>query len=406
MAKELILKVETNTSKSIKSISKLDKEIEGLKNQIAEVEDQGTFDKLAKQLANANSELRNLELQFEGLDIEQKASEFGSFSSGLADIATGAFAVANAMGFVDSSNEEALKTMVAGFAVANTFRTGLEGIVSAQKLLRTTTILTTEATGAAAIAQRIFNFIVAANPIFLLIGALTAAVAAFALYSAVTGAAKDATELLNDAQKEAIKTTSEEAAKLDTLTLIIQSETTSRFQKNKAVKELQDQYPEFLSNIDLEKTTTEDLTKAIEQQIKLIDLRAQAEALAEIKAEAFKKIQQEQLDVITKQNVGWFEYALSLNNAAAGQVIVDHNSQTNIANGKEEIKVINGLIEANQTSQGALTKQFDIRSQLVEITKEQAKNIKKLADEAERQQRKEERKQKPEERKEKGAYKY
>lgn len=229
--KTLQYKVKADTSQSIKSIGQLENEIEKLNEQIKDVDNRDEFNKLAGKIANATSELKSLELQFEGLDTEQKASEFGSFASGLADTATGAIALSQAMGLTNDATGESVETLIQGFAVANAFRSGIEGIISAQKLLRASAIAgklvtdastaskllnaeadvtqagtsavataatgaQTTATGAASVAMGILNAIMAANPIFLLIGGIALLVGAFALFgSSSASAAKEQSKL-------------------------------------------------------------------------------------------------------------------------------------------------------------------------------------------------------------------
>lgn len=213
MAKEVQIDIKINTASGVKNVGDLNKEAENsvktiqalqdklddLENSIKDVDvGSDAFREMASEISNTESELKNLELSMEGLDIEQRASEFGSFAAGIADVATGALALTGAMGLTNESSEEMVETLVSGMAIAQSFRGGLEGIVSAQKLLRSSTIASTVATKAGTVATRIFNAVVNANPIALLVTALIAAVSAFALFSSGSKDAAKDTENLKD----------------------------------------------------------------------------------------------------------------------------------------------------------------------------------------------------------------
>jgi hypothetical protein len=195
---KLVFKIDAETNKAVKNVEQLEDAIDQLKQQL-QGEDFGTaeFSRLQGELVRATKAMKDFELSVEALDAEQMASEFGSFAQGVGDITTGAFAMANAMGLAGSSAEDSLNTLVSGIAIANAFRGGIEGIISMQKLLKSSTIATTVATNGGSVAMRLFNLVVAANPIFLLIAAIGAVVGAFALFGGASDAAKEKQAALN-----------------------------------------------------------------------------------------------------------------------------------------------------------------------------------------------------------------
>jgi hypothetical protein len=217
MAKKVTINIAINTKDGEKSIGDLNNEAKTTLNTLGDMREAASalteelertevgtkqYEKLKNTITQVNTEIKNQELEFEALDIEQKASEFGSFASGLADTATGALALSSALGITNKSSEEMIEGLVQGMAIANTFRGGLEGIVSMQKLLRSSTLATTVATKGGTVAMRIFNTVVKANPIGILITALVAAVSAFAIFSSSSEEAKDKTEDLDEANKK------------------------------------------------------------------------------------------------------------------------------------------------------------------------------------------------------------
>jgi hypothetical protein len=196
-----------SVGETIKTINDLESEIRSLTDELNSTEF-GTerFKELQSSLVQASGKMKDFELSIESLDAEQRASEFGSFAAGLADITTGALAMSEAFGVSSESAEEFTSTIVGGFAIANSFRGGIEGIISAQKLLKNSTIGTTIATKGGTVAMRIFNTVVKANPIGLLVTALLAGVAAFSLFNSSSEDAEENAEELEKAEKKLLNT--------------------------------------------------------------------------------------------------------------------------------------------------------------------------------------------------------
>ena len=202
MAERIKIDLDIDAGSSLKTMGDLEASVESMMDELKQTDvASDRFKELQSSISGTTSKIKDMELGMEGLDMEQKASEFGSFASGLADTATGALALSSALGITNKSSEEMIEGLVQGMAIANTFRGGLEGIVSMQKLLRSSTLATTVATKGGTVAMRIFNTVVKANPIGILITALVAAVSAFAIFSSSSEEAKEKTEDLDEANK-------------------------------------------------------------------------------------------------------------------------------------------------------------------------------------------------------------
>jgi len=202
MAEKIKIDLDIDAGSSLKTMGDLEASVESMMDELKQTDvASDRFKELQSSISGTTSKIKDMELGMEGLDMEQKASEFGSFASGLADTATGALALSSALGITNKSSEEMIEGLVQGMAIANTFRGGLEGIVSMQKLLRSSTLATTVATKGGTVAMRIFNTVVKANPIGILITALVAAVSAFAIFSSSSEEAKEKTEDLDEANK-------------------------------------------------------------------------------------------------------------------------------------------------------------------------------------------------------------
>lgn len=163
-------------------------------------------DPLAKAIEEVTNEMKDLNdaskdvgENFEKLTNEQIATELSSVAGGFTAIATSAYALSDALGITNDDTEEFVKNIGTGLAVANGFGQGIQGIISAQKLLASTTLATTTATKGGTIAMRIFNTVVKANPIGLLVTALLAAITAFAIFNSSSKDAEDNTDKLERA---------------------------------------------------------------------------------------------------------------------------------------------------------------------------------------------------------------
>lgn len=148
------------------------------------------------------------------------------------------------------------------------------------------------------------------------LGAIVAVVGALAAnWDKVTEFLRGTTkqqEAYNEVANKAVEIASEELNALDKLQRTINDETVSREDKNAAVKELQEGYPDLLKNIDAEEVSLTELNKAIELNSELVMLNAQMQAIAELRAEAMKEKIQAATDAQTGQNESWYDGLTSL----------------------------------------------------------------------------------------------
>lgn len=158
MAETIKIKVEVDADQSVNSLNSLEKELVDLKTQIGAV-DVGSkaFNDLSKQIINTESKVKNLNKSFEGLDTEALTGEFGKFTGGVSAAVTGIAALG---GEANKSMEAMLKTVAKGAAIAQGFRGATEALTS---------------------AQRIYNQVLKANPIGLLITAIGVVIGAITL---------------------------------------------------------------------------------------------------------------------------------------------------------------------------------------------------------------------------------
>lgn len=159
---------------------------------------------------------------------------------------------------------------------------------------------------------------------------------------AISGTTK-AQELANQTMSKAIESASDELNALDKLKKTINDENVSREEKSKAIQELQKEYPKLLSNVDAEKSSLEEVNRALELNAKLTLLKAQQDAIAELRVEEFKKQIQAQTDAQSGANESLAAWAVGLTNAEAGQKIHQGQQQEIVKGTYEQINALDDL---------------------------------------------------------------
>ncbi len=347
---------------AIKNIDDLENAIGSLEGELKKA-DFGSkeFKQLSRELTKARTELKNTELALEALDSEQVASEFGALTGSVGDL-TGAFVL---LGGEDSPVAEVGEKIGTAIGVSMAFKGAIEGISAGRKLLNnalatsnTLQKVNNAGTVAATAIYKLFGKTVDTTSksfkglrtaiIATGIGALVVGIGLLIanfdkLKNAITGTSK-AQQAMNEATSKAIESVSKELSAADKLQKVLKDETITREEKVKAVKELQAEYPSLLSNVDAEKDGIDKINKALELNTKLLLLKAKQEALAEVRAEKFKELIQEETDARTGQNVGMEEYLTSLGLVASGLGAYADNEKIAAANTKETTDEINNQI--------------------------------------------------------------
>ncbi len=126
------------------------------------------------------------------------------------------------------------------------------------------------------------SLVIKANP-FLLVGAAAAtAIAAIVAFNSEVDKTEEALNKASDA-------TIAEKVAVESLLDVINDENASAQEKLLAKQALIDQYPDYLGGLDAEKSTTEEINTAVVRYIRLLDLKAKAQAMQELYVEALKK---------------------------------------------------------------------------------------------------------------------
>jgi len=150
MAEKVQIDFTVDGAPAAKTLGELETKAEQLNEALRGAEIGSTeYKKLNQQLVETNREVKNLELGFEALDNEQVASEIGSVAGAVGDV-TSAMIL---LGGENETLEEMAKNIETALGVSMAFKGAIEGFSSAFKL---------------------FNNVLKASPIFLLVAIIAA----------------------------------------------------------------------------------------------------------------------------------------------------------------------------------------------------------------------------------------
>ena len=128
----------------------------------------------------------------------------------------------------------------------------------------------------AAAAQELWNKVILANPYAAALTAMVAVTAAIVTYTLKTDKAIEAQRELNKANAEAATECRSDIAELSSLVKLVQDKSASDDVRTEALKKLKSQYPEYLNNLTLENSLSNNACEAVD---KLTDsILAQAKA--------------------------------------------------------------------------------------------------------------------------------
>lgn len=175
MAEKINLDIFINADKANLTLGELEDGLEAANEELRKLpRGSEEFNNLAKEITHANREIKNMELSMEALDNEQVASELGSVAGAIGDV-TASFILLGGEG--NETMEEIGKNIETAMGISMGLKGAIEGISSAQKLWTNVVKNSTIVTKAWTVAQRVLNVVLKANPIGLIITAITALVA-------------------------------------------------------------------------------------------------------------------------------------------------------------------------------------------------------------------------------------
>ncbi|WP_299011993.1 phage tail tape measure protein [uncultured Polaribacter sp.] len=249
----------------------------------------------------------------------------------------------------------------------------------------------------ATIAMRAFSIATKLSPIGLLVGLITAATVAYALFSKKVDEASVKQQALNDLKKRTASIYGQEEGALKKLLIVAQDETLNKDQREKAIKQINKSYPEYLGNLTLENINTSQVAEAIDLQIVAMKKRAEQKALEQLIDETIKKRREEEAKGLEDHTI-WYDYLTSSVKSFGNQAMFSTNMAITASKRKaESLKVLSDkeniyteeykkrLQEQSQADAKRLEsdKKFKrIRSVLEKTARElRIKNIEKLTNE-------------------------
>ena len=380
--KEAILKIEVDSGEAVKDRKKLDQDMTHLAETIG-IEVSGSISAMEDKLYELaltgqqnTKEFKELQVQVAKYkqivietdrSIDQLAEQGRGLSTALSiaeSTVAGFQAFTGVTALLGSENEELLETITKledAQGVLNSIEVLKQQLQqNSIKLTQAQTLaqnLLTKALGDGSKASKLLRGALLATGVGALVVGIGLLIANFdKLKSMLSGVSKEQA-ILNDLQNKAIEQVADELSAADKLSKKLNDETLTREEKNEAIKDLQETYPNLLSNIDAETASLDEVNKALDLNTKLLVLRAQQEALAELRAEEFKKQLKEQAEAMSGANVGLVDHILGTNLFTTAQDRANERTIENIKASKEQVGVLDEIDKGLQKNIDSLIKQ-------------------------------------------------
>jgi len=217
----VVVEVEIGSKQALGSLNDLKAAATQLEDKLNNTEfGTAEFSRLSSQLKGVRSELKDFDLQLEGLDKEQRATALVDTFNGMVGAVGAVSSAFLAFGASTEAVDEVEKKLMGVIGIVQGLTEASNGFIAAQKLfgdtftkigetLAKTTLGQKALTAAQAlgtVAMKAFNAVVKANPIGLLVTAILAAVAAIAYFVSSSDEATVSTDDLTkamDRQREA-----------------------------------------------------------------------------------------------------------------------------------------------------------------------------------------------------------
>ena len=341
-----------------------------------------TYGATSTEAANAAKNAAQLKDRIEEskslTDAFNPDAKFNALSGSIGGVLNGFQAYEGAMGLIGVESEELQKTLLK-VQSAMALSQGIQGALEAKDAF----------VNLGAVVKDTFTKMTLASKAFTITGiglAITGVAYLMGAFDDATKSVKNyasAQKTSNEIQQQAIEDSAKELSALNKLQTQINDETLTREEKNKAVKKLQDVYPDLLKNVNAEKLSINELNKAVALNIKLAESRARVNAGEALRASKYQAILTDEIEV--QKTLVEIEKIKSLQ---AGEDYKQRQiamairfdlkpAQDRIALAKEEIKQIDGITKADE----ALIAQVEKQTKVYETeTPKVIKQVKERAD--------------------------
>lgn len=393
MAEKKVIEIELNA----KGFDEAEKKTVSLKSQLKQLKDRlGTLDEGSDEFKKLVRDAG--ELQDKIGDLNNTVKNFASDTSNLdgaiggIQAVTGAFGIAEGASALFGEENEELQKSLMKVQGAMALVTSVQAVANAvQKDGALMTSLSKLSLDKLALSFKGLKGAILATGIGALVVALGFLVANWDKVSSAISRVSAKQKAFNEITATAIDNVAKELSASDKLRKTLNDESITREDKVKAVKKLQEQYPDLLSNIDAEKNSLQEINKALKLNTQLTLLKAQQDAIAELRATSLKDAIKDQVDAQTGANVGAYEYILALGDESKAKLIATGDSQRLQNSKRKEIKVYDELDKSIEKqisaleSQGAVSKQVDkVEEKSNDNANNRAEEAKRRAEEAQR----------------------
>lgn len=186
----------------------------------------------------------------------------------------------------------------------------------------------------------------------IIIGVITAAATAFAVYANRQRESLVISNMIADIHKKAALAVADEKSTLESLLLVAKDETASKEKRLAAIQKINELSPEYLGNITLETINTKEATKAIEAYLKALDVKAYKEALFEKRKELNRSLIEAENSSI-EENIKWYD---KLNAAIGSATVVGSYEAQTLAKGAVNRQAAINLINKQKAALDELEK--------------------------------------------------
>lgn len=366
--------------------------IDGIENRIEELIAQrnelqiGTkeFEKVSREIQGLQTDIKNVELQFESLDFEQKLTAGMDAVTGLAGGFVAAEGAMLLFGTESEALEETLRRVGGALALTSGLRDLANGVIAMRKFGLATKLATAR--------QYALNVAMNANPIGLIIALLAAVTVGVLAYAAATREVSKEERLatirreeLIEATKKANESIAEEKVELESLLIVAKDRNASDKARAEAVKQLNELSPEYLGALTTENVLTDEGTQLVNKYVEALEKRAMAEAL-QSKLVELQKQKIENLTASEEDLVGARDLSkLSLEELLDTDKALEKRREIAIQNAKEQneaideqIGVLSQMLATSKEEELQLdsnTRAYDKQAEAIKKSKDERKAL-------------------------------
>jgi hypothetical protein len=226
-------------------------------------------------------------------------AKFSALSNSIGGVLNGFQAYEGAMGLIGVESEQLQATLLK-VQSAMALSQGIQGALEAKDSFTQLGSVVKNAFAGMTNASKAFLV----SGIGLVIAGIGLLVSNWDSVTEALGAATAAQRLNSQVQQEAANSIRKEVSAANSLSNSLKDETLNREEKLRLIKAFQADYPGLLANINTEKDSITSINKQLGDNIKLLQLQAEAKALATIREETYTKKAQLQLELqaVTMEN--------------------------------------------------------------------------------------------------------